>query len=397
MALSIARMCDTLGHGILLVIIPLYVVKLPALGFDLPETVLVGILLSLYGFTYTLFQPLTGALSDRLPRRKHIIVGGLVLTGICSLIYTVARHFVDLILLRMLQGIAAALAFPATMALIATATDKRTRGGSIGIFTTMRMTGLGIGPLIGGFIQVNFGFDAAFIAAGAFVLLSVVLVFMWVDELPGDVSKESSLPFRIFDRKTFDAGIVWLAFATLLMNNAHNIVNPLENEFNARLNQTALGFGAAMSAFVIGNLLFQVPIGWLSDRIGRKPVIISGLIVMGLATALLGEVRSTLQFTCLRLLQGVAAAATSSPILTLTADSSSIGSEGRRLSIVNTGFGIGMMTGPLFAGGLAVFFFQLPFFVGGLLVLLSAWIVYKYVPETMHRKATGIIGSAKTP
>jgi MFS family permease len=59
------------------------------------------------------------------------------------------------------------------------------------------------------------------------------------------------------------------------------------------------------------------------------------------------------------------------------------GGEGRQMSIITMGFGLGIAVGPLMAGVLAVFFFQLPFWVAGVMSLIGAWVVYRYVPETV--------------
>jgi MFS family permease len=71
----------------------------------------------------------------------------------------------------------------------------------------------------------------------------------------------------------------------------------------------AFGFSIAFSALMIGRLIFQVPLGRLSDRFGRRPFAFLGLILMTPATGLLGEVTSLFQFVMLRFLQGIAAAA----------------------------------------------------------------------------------------
>ena len=104
---------------------------------------------------------------------------------------------------------------------------------------------------------------------------------------------------------------------------------------------------------------------------------------MAPATALLGLVGSTFQLTGLRLVQGLASAGIAAPAFALVADLSQSGGEARQMSIVTMGFGLGIATGPLIAGLLAVLFFELPFLVGGLLTLIAAGVVRRYVPETV--------------
>jgi MFS family permease len=383
-ALSVARLGDAIGNSILFIVLPLYVAKLPAPAFPLPESVRVGILIALYGLVNSAFQPFMGALSDRMGRRKPLIQGGLILMGAGTLAFIAATHFTDLLLLRSLQGVGVALTVPASLALMATATQRHTRGGSMGIYTTMRMAGFAIGPLIGGFLHDLFGFNAAFYAGGAFILLGVLLVQFWVKEVPADVSAEKARPFRLIDRELLTAGIVGLGIATFVMASAFSMMTTLEKQFNIRLNETALGFSIAFSALMISRLIFQIPLGRLSDHIGRKRIIIAGLILMAPATALLGEAGSTLQLTGLRLFQGLASAAIAAPAFALAADLARAGGEGRQMSIVTMGFGLGIALGPLLAGILAVVSFDLPFLIGGLMALAAVWIVHHYVPETVH-------------
>jgi MFS family permease len=385
LALSMARLGDAVGNSILFVVIPLYVAKLPAPSFPIPETVLVGLLISLYGLTNALLQPFVGAWIDRVSRRKPFIQAGLVLMAVGTLAFLFAGRFSALLLIRSLQGIGVALTIPASLALMASATEKRTRGGSMGVYTSMRMVGLAIGPLIGGFLHDHVGFNAAFYTGAAFIFLGLILVHFWVRETPDEGRARTTGAFRVLDRQLLTGGIIGLAIATFLMASSFSMMSALENQFNQRLGQGALGFGLAFSALMVSRLVAQVPLGWLSDRIGRKPLIIGGLILMAPATVLLGLAATTLQLTGFRVFQGVASAAIAAPAFALAADLSRSGGEGRQLSIVTTGFGLGIAVGPLIAGVLGALVFELPFLIGGALTIVGAWIVYCYVPETVQR------------
>lgn len=392
MALSVARLGDAIGNSILFIVIPLYVAKLPAPWLPFPESIRVGILISLYGLVNSALQPFVGALSDRSGRRKPFIQGGLVLMGVSTLAFVLAGRFADLLALRSLQGLGVALTVPASLALMSTATQKQTRGGSMGIYSTMRMLGFAIGPLLGGLLYDHFGFDAAFYTGGAFILVAVILVQVWVNEIPLSMVDKAKRSFQIIDWELLTAGILGLGVATFVMASAFSMMTTLERQFNARLHETAFGFSIAFSALMVSRLLFQIPLGRLSDRVGRKPLIVLGLIMMAPATALLGEVVTTLQLTGLRLLQGLASAAIAAPAFALAADLSKAGGEGRQMSIITMGFGLGIALGPLLAGVLVVTSFELPFLIGGLMSLAGAWIVNHYVPVSVYHR-----GRRETP
>ena len=183
-ALSAARLGDAIGNSILFIVLPLFVAKLPSPAFPLPETVRVGLLIALFGLINALLQPFAGALIDRVGRRKPFILAGLVILGVATLGFTLASRFSHLLFLRLFQGVGVALTIPAALALMVGSSQKGTRGGSMGIYTTSRMVGLGIGPLLGGALYDRFGFQAAFYAGSAFIILAIILVQLWVHEKP---------------------------------------------------------------------------------------------------------------------------------------------------------------------------------------------------------------------
>jgi MFS family permease len=246
--------------------------------------------------------------------------------------------------------------------------------------------GLSLGPLLGGALHDHFGFNAAFFAGAGILLLAMLIVQCWVAEVLPSKTSSTGRRLRIIDFSLVTPSIASAGLATFLMASVFTLITTLENEFTRRLNIGAFGFSLAFSALMIGRLLFQMPMGKLSDRLGRKPFVFFGLVLLAPATALLGEVRSLFEFTLLRFIQGFAAAAIVAPALALAGDEAQEGGQGRQMSIVTMGFGWGIAFGPLLAGVLSVLWFKLPFWVSGFLCLLGAGVVYRYMSETVERK-----------
>lgn len=387
-ALSAARLGDAIGNSILIVVIPLFVAQLPAPWFPVPETVRVGLLIAMYGLVNSVLQPFSGALIDQIGLRKPFIQAGLVIMTLSTLAFIWVARFTDLLILRSLQGIGVALTVPAALAMMVSASHKQSRGGAMGIYTTSRMFGLGLGPLIGGALYDRFGFNAAFYVGAGFVATAIVLVQLWIKEPPRP-KETTRKKVPIIDRKLLSGGIVGTAFATFVMAGSFTLMSTLEEQFNERLGMTAFLFGLAFSALLFSRLVFQIPLGRLSDRIGRKPLIIGGLILLGPTTALLGYMNSFTALFGMRLLQGVGSAAVAAPAFAVAGDVAQAGGEGRQMSVITMGFGFGVAVGPFLAGVLALHSFELPFIVGGVLSLVGAWVVYRYVPETVHRGEEG--------
>jgi len=385
-ALSAARLGDAVGNSILFIVLPLFVAKLPAPAFPLPETVRVGLLIALFGLVNALLQPFAGTLIDRVGRRKPFIMIGLVILGVATLGFTFASRFSELLYLRLFQGIGVAITIPAALALMVSASKKETRGGSMGIYTTSRMLGLGIGPLIGGALYDRFGFNATFYAGSSFIIIALILVQLWVHEPSVKPLERKPGKFQIIDTKLLTVSILGVSFATLVMAGSFSMMAALEDQFNERLHMSAFIFGLAFSALLLSRVFTQVPLGRLSDHIGRKPLIIGGLLMLVPTTALLGYATSATELIILRLLQGLASGGVAAPAFAIAADMAQEGGEGRQMSFITMGFGLGVALGPLLAGILAVYSFTLPFVIGGLICLPGAWVIHRYVPETVHRE-----------
>lgn len=390
-ALSFARMADALGNSLLIIILPLYIAANPSPWVSLPTEASVGLVISLYGFIFAFGQPFAGAASDRLRRRKPLILGGLVLMTGATLGFIFARGYVWILLLRCLQGLGVALIIPSVLALITSVTEKRTRGNAMGVYATFRMVGFATGPLLAGFLQVRFGFNSTFITGAAFLVVAMILVQLTVKEEAGMAGSDWGRPASRGEPSASSPGdghskppagalpsttILCLMVSTIVLASSLSMISALENEFNERLSQTALGFGIAFSALTVSRLFVQIPIGRLSDRIGRKRLIVGGLLALAPLTVFFGYVTSTAELVSLRLLQGVATACVAAPAFALAGDLARKGGEGKEMSFVTMGFGLGLGLGPLVAGGLAGYVgFRVPFyFVGGLSLLAAGWV-----------------------
>ncbi|MGM0375129.1 MAG: MFS transporter, partial [Chloroflexota bacterium] len=77
-------------------------------------------------------------------------------------------------------------------------------------------------------------------------------------------------------------------------------------------------------------------------------------------------------------------AAIASPALALAGDLTTKDVEGRQMSIVTMGFFLGITIGPLIAGFLTRHSFALPFYIGAVMLIIGAFIVHRYVPDSIR-------------
>lgn len=424
LALSGARMADAFCNSLLIVLLPLYVVRIPRSGIfaDLPDELLIGILISLAGGMFALMQPVAAAVSDRVGRRKPFILGGLAILSIATLGYIPANSYRALVALRALQGVGIAFTIPTALALISDYADQRTVGGSMGVFTTLRMIGFAIGPLAGGLIMEGISFEAAFVVGSVGAALSILLVAFFVPEVRVDEEAEMDAARRriVAARSRETSGIQhglkdedclqeeeretdrwgnercevrWVMRQLYLMGGAVfvmavgiSLIAAVEPELNRRLGQTAVGFGVAFAMLTVARFLTQIPIGRLSDEIGRKPLILAGMIAMIPLTVLQGYAPTTFLLSVDRFLLGAATAAVVAPGYALVADRALPGLKVRQMSVMTMAFGLGVASGPLFSGATAgILDFHVPFLLGGVASAAAAVMIYLLLRESNPR------------
>lgn len=116
-----------------------------------------------------------GRLAD-IYGRKKIFVAGNFLYAVASLLSAVSPAALFLIVFRVFQGIAAAMIFATSVAIVTSAVSPKERGIAIGVTTAAVYLGLSAGPILGGFLTRNLGWRSIFwinVPLGIFALVLI--------------------------------------------------------------------------------------------------------------------------------------------------------------------------------------------------------------------------------
>jgi MFS family permease len=402
LTLALARMVDSFGNSFLIVVLPLYITSASVSGTALgvSETLVVGIILSAFGFFNSGLQPFTGRASDRFGSRKTFVLVGLGILAVANFTYSYVNSYLLLLLVRALQGIGAAFTVPATVALVNELSGANTRGGNMGTFNTFRILGFAAGPLVAGSIveaapytfgiagatvQLS-GFDAAFYIAALGAAVSFMLVTALIDDpdrTHADAGDDLDVTIFARDDDHLLDPVFTLGLASLFMAVGIALLSAIEPRVNMVLNQGPVLFGIEFAAFSVAQVLFQSPIGSASDSYGRRPFIVWGLVLLVPATLAQGLVVAPWQMVVARFAQGLAGAMVFAPALALAGDLATGGESGTQLSILTMSFGLGVAIGPLASGYLIRYGFVAPFAFGAVLAAVGAVLVYTQVEETV--------------
>lgn len=142
---------------------------------------------------------------------------------------------------------------------------------------------------------------------------------------------------------------------------------------------TPMQVGLAIGIYGITQAALQIPLGWLSDRIGRKPVIVAGMLMFAFGSVVAGLAESFEWIVVGRALQG--AGAISSAVSALVADVTRESVRTTAMAILGAGMGfaflLALITGPIVAGWIGV---DGIFLLTAVLAVLSLPVVLFAVP-----------------
>lgn len=148
------------------------------------------------------------------------------------------------------------------------------------------------------------------------------------------------------------------------------------------LADAAIWGGAMATSFAVMQFLFSPAIGALSDRFGRRPVLMVSLAVMTLDYLVMALAGSIWLLLAGRIVGGVTAATQATAAATI-ADMSSPADKAKNFGLVGAAFGVGFVLGPLIGGALGELGPRAPFFAAAGLAFVNLVLGYFVLPETV--------------
>jgi MFS transporter, DHA2 family, multidrug resistance protein len=143
-----------------------------------------------------------GTLGDRLGR-KLALQAGITVFGVASVGALVADSSGEVIVIRALMGVGAALIMPATLSIIANVFPPDERGKAIGIWAALAAIGIGLGPLAGGLLIQWFDWSAVFLVNVPVALVAVLLGIWLVPESRDPTPGSFDVPGAVLSTAAF--------------------------------------------------------------------------------------------------------------------------------------------------------------------------------------------------
>ncbi|UVJ38102.1 MFS transporter [Arthrobacter sp. CJ23] len=271
-----------LGFGLVAPVLPQF-----ATTFDVGATA-AAVIVSIFAFMRLLFAPAGGMLIGRFGER-NVYVSGLLIVAASTAACAFAQDYWQLLIFRGLGGAGSVMFTVAAMGLLVRLAPPERRGRVSGAYASAFLIGSVLGPVVGGLLA-GFGLRVPFLAYAAALVLAAIVVRTLLRGGDGEAEGTAVAPAMGFKEALGDSayraalfssfGNGWTTFGVRMATIPLFAVAVLD----ARPETAAW----ALAIFAAGNAVALAFSGRLADSLGRKPLMIAGLIITGLATGVIG-------------------------------------------------------------------------------------------------------------
>lgn len=378
-----ANFVIAIGFGLVAPALPTF-----ARSFDVSVTA-ASIVVSAFAVARLVFAPAAGALLSRIGERRVYLVGLWIVaasTGACAF----ANDYWQLVTVRALGGIGSTMFTVSGIALLIHLTPAGVRGRATGLWGTSFLLGTVVGPLVGGGL-ITISLRAPFLAYAGALIVAILIVWLALRNSTLIASAQDDpqpgMPLRVALRDSgYRAALAsnfangWAAFGVRVSLVPLFITEVLNKEDSFA--------GTALAVFAAGNVAMLMFSGRLSDRWGRKPPVLIGLVVAGLATISIGYTTSVPAFLLVTAIAGIGTGILSPPQSAAVADVIGTARGGQVLASFQMVADIGAILGPVIAGMLADRLSYTAAFVATGALSLVAALVWLPARETLPAKTT---------
>jgi multidrug resistance protein len=177
--------------------------------------------------------------------------------------------------------------------------------------------------------------------------------------------------------------LLMLSFIMLVNAVAYGTIIPLLYPYAKLFGINEIGLGFLLTSFSLAQFIATPILGRLSDKVGRKPVLLFCLAGTAASLALFASATSVLMLFVARIIDGITGG-NISVAQAIIADSTEGEERGKAFGMLGAAFGVGFVAGPAI-GGLVSHYFGLtvPFWIGAVMALVGTVLGYFILPETL--------------
>ncbi|MFW9982570.1 MAG: MFS transporter [Candidatus Thorarchaeota archaeon] len=206
-----------------------------------------------------------------------------------------------------------------------------------------------------------------------------------------DPETEVALPIEeaVLAEETKPQGMyqVWmLAISLSILQIGFGIITPIFPFYIESLGMAGIELGALAASFAIARILLAGPMGNVSDRVGRKPILIISLLGFAFSNIVYAYAYDVIVMIAARSLEGAVSAGFFPAANALVSDVTTTQNRGTAMGYLSMGNMVGFVVGPALGGFLAQYLgIRLPFILAGIATLITMALVYVLVQEPVKK------------
>ncbi len=322
-----------------------------------------------------------GFISDRMGR-KPLISSSLLFLAAVVFGYSLAETNFHLAILRVLHGMSFGFIFPIARAYVMDKTTEENRGQTMGAFVFVITIAQMAGPAIGGFLREYMGsFHPLFYIAAFFAVIAAVFLLIAVRDFgTGFTMQKMRLPTsELVHNKVF--AVILLMFGMLFL--AGGILIPIVSIFAMKeLGMDYSVQGWLFSSYTLIYAISQLVAGDLSDRYGRKTLLVYPLFFYAAAALFSGFSTYSWMFFAMYLCIALGSGPYSTVAYSLIGDKVKQELRGTASGAITTVQNVGLIVGPLMGSKIAdTSNLRIPFFVTALVVFVTIVMLFILLPK----------------
>jgi MFS family permease len=382
LALPLASFLNDLAWELPVLLLPLFVVNVLNAG-----PIAVGVVEGVADATGTVSKIFSGILADRTGERKRITAGGYVLANLARPLFFISGAWPAIVAIRFIERVGKGLRTSARDALMADSLSEGEMGRGFGLLRAMDTLGA-FGSLFLGMLVIWLAQgDAVKLHENTFKILvaiatvpglaAVAVVFFLAREVP--VRKRTGLDLNARE------GLSGSFFAFTAVTAVFTLANSSDAFLILRsqgLGGTTLVIVALMTGFNLVYAAASRPIGGLSDRVGKRRIIVLGWLLYAAVYLGFARAQGLWQVALLLIPYGFYYAMTEGIGRALVADMVPSGSRGVAYGVYHGALGASALLASIIAGALYAISPAAPFYLGAVLAVTAAGLLLLLVPAT---------------
>lgn len=330
--------------SLILPLIPIYAKQIGATG------VIIGFSVAAYWISRIVMEIPSGFVSQRFGYYRSMAVGlGLNVVGTALSAYAV--NPIQFVLARALMGIGAPLFFAVATTFVLNLFDAERRGGAMGIFQGIEFAGTIVGSTFSGYVVSVFDFRLSFLFSAGLILIALILVVVppHIRSESVRMTASSSLSLSAMREVFWNRRLLIVSSATfaefIMSTGILMTVFPLYASEGLGFSLTSIGL--LMGSRSVGFVVAMFSMGAISDRVGRKPVLLFGVGATAVLIAVLNFVSSFVGLVAAFFLLGITTGAIWIVCPVLAAEAVEPHQRGAAIGTYRTFFDLGSILGPI--------------------------------------------------